>query len=159
MKKILLAVALLAGVATVSAQGKGKIGAGAFLNYGIEAERLGAGARLQYGVTDNIRLDANVTYFFPKNHASGFDVSLNAQYVIPFAEKFSAYPLAGVAFLGDRVSVAGVSSDTETRFGVNLGAGLGYNLTPSLSIGAEFKYIFVKNANTPVIGAGLTFSI
>lgn len=136
---------------------KGKIGVGATLNYLTEGEWLGAGAKLQYGVTNNIRLDANVTYYFPKYSTSAFDASLNAQYVIPVAEKFSIYPLAGLGIIGTRSS--GEGSETNTEFAINLGGGASYQLTPSLSIGAEAKYMLIKNFNTPVIGANVVFSI
>lgn len=158
MKKILLAVALLVGAATVSAQGKGKIGVGATLNYTTKSEMLGAGAKLQYGLTDNFRLDANVTYFFEKQNISAYDASLNLQYVLPVAQNFNIYPLAGVGIYGWRFT-AGPLTDSDTLFGVNLGGGVSYNLTPSLSIGAEAKYMIIKDFNTPVIGANVIFSI
>lgn len=159
MKKIILAACLLiAGASTAFAQKKGEFSLGGNVSYLSEAERFGIGAKARYSFTDNIRLEGGANYYFKKFETNLFDFSANLHYVFALPDNFSIYPLAGVSYLHQSAKLAGVTiSDGE--FGFNLGGGASYQLTPSVSVGAEVKYIFVKDANTPAISANVMFSL
>ena len=84
MKKILtLVCALVLGAGFASAQvHQGETAAGVNLVYGSEIESAGIGARFQYGVTDQLRAEVGLNYFFEKNHLSWWDVNINAHYLV-----------------------------------------------------------------------------
>jgi opacity protein-like surface antigen len=63
-----------------------------YSNYGI-------GAKFQYNVTKPIRLEGSFTYFLKKDLISMWDLSVNAHYLFPIADKLTVYPLAGLGLL------------------------------------------------------------
>lgn len=159
MKKLILAACLLvAGASTAFAQKKGEFSLGGNVSYLTEAERFGIGAKARYSFTDNIRLEAGANYYFKKFETNFYDFSANLHYVFALPDNFSIYPLAGVSYLHSSTKVLN-QTYTDGLFGFNFGGGASYHITPNVSVGAEVKYIFVKDANTPAISANVMFSL
>ena len=110
--------------------------------YQTEMKRFGIGAELRYDLPSNFRLAPDVMFFFPKDHNTGLDINVNAQYLLNIAdERFSLYPLAGINMSNNRFSYEGYSS-SNTDFGFNLGIGGEYNLDSKSFLSAEFRYTF-----------------
>lgn len=83
MKKILfLAVCFLMLVGNTYAQ-KGKQAIGFGLSYGTEIESVGLGLKYQYNITNPIRLEPSLNYFFENDNVSMLDVNLNFHYLFP----------------------------------------------------------------------------
>lgn len=158
MKKILLAVALLAGVTTVSAQDKGKLAVGATLGLHTEGSQLSIGAKARYGLAENIRLDGTLAYTLPQNNASAIEVSANAQYVFKLNEQLDFFPLAGLGYYRSSISILG-KSISSGNFITNVGAGVDYKLSPSTTIGLEAKYMIVSGFSTPALSANVMFKL
>lgn len=159
MKKLLLAACVLvAGATSAFAQKKGDIALGANVSYLTESSRVGFGGKAQYSLTDNFRLDGGITFFLPKEKVNTMEMALNAHYVIPVAESLSLYPLAGLNYLHTSATFGDITI-SQGKFGLNLGGGVSYKLSPSVAIGAEAKYILIENANTPSIGANIMFTL
>ncbi|GHT37224.1 hypothetical protein AGMMS49574_29800 [Bacteroidia bacterium] len=157
--KIYLSLACaLALVFSVSAQEKGDMAFGAHFAYGTgqSYNNMGLGALLQYHVSNPIRVEPSLTFYFPKDHVTILDVSLNAHYVVPIHEEFNVYPVAGVGVFSSRFSYDG-DSYGNTDFGINVGAGAEYIIDNSFKIKVEPKYAIINDWNRFVLTAGITF--
>lgn len=75
---------------------KGEKAVGVNLNFGTTASTVGLGAKFQYGITDAIRIEPSLTYYF--GNTGMFDVAVNAHYLFNVAPKINVYPLAGLGF-------------------------------------------------------------
>lgn len=185
MKKLFLVLCVaLIGMGSAFAQ-KGEQRVGLNLNYGTEISNVGLGAKYQYGITDAIRLEGSFDYFFKKDGASMWDINVNAHYLFPFAEKFAVYPLVGLTYANCKVSggwsndafsseeiqdmidagiiedaseVAGESESAhESKFGVNLGAGVQYAINDRWGVNFEVKYQLISDFDQAVFGIGATY--
>jgi opacity protein-like surface antigen len=107
-----------------------------------------------------LRLEGSFTYFFPKGASAsdGFasadvkwnmwDISVNAHWLFPIANKITVYPLAGLGILGvsggaeaDLGEWGSYSTSASTaNFGLNVGGGIDFGLTEKLFLNAEVKY-------------------
>ena len=182
MKKLFVLMSFIAlGMGSAFAQ-KGEKAVGVNLGYGTEISNLGIGAKFQYGITDAIRTESAFNYFLKKDGATMWDINVNAHYLFPVADKFNVYPLVGLTYANCKVGGwsyegltakeiqelidAGIiedasemtgSSGSEGRFGVNLGAGVQYDLSSKLAINFEVKYQLIKDFNQAVFGVGIAY--
>jgi outer membrane protein X len=130
---------------------KGEKAVGLNFGYGSEIKSPAIGVKFNYGITDQIRVSPSFNYFLEKNGLSGWEINADAHYLFNVAPKISVYPLAGLTFTGWTFDWGGMfegaesSSNTETRLGVNIGAGIGYQLTDNISIGLELKYSVISD--------------
>ena len=124
MKKFIIAASLIfLGLGSAFAQ-QGKQAVGGSLSYGTETESVGIGAKYQYNITNEIRIEPSMDYFFKHNGLSMFDINANVHYLVPIASNVKIYPLAGFTFTSwhqDLGIGAGFGASTS-KFGVNLGA-------------------------------------
>jgi outer membrane protein X len=129
-----------------------------YTNYGI-------GARYLYNITSPIRLDGSFTYFLKKNYISMWDLSVNAHWLFPVADKTTVYPLAGLGVFGSSVNipkteVAGITiggSSSASDLAFNLGGGIDQKLTDVLTLNAELKYKIVDQGSRFLISAGIIY--
>ena len=160
MKKILTLVCMLMlGMGFAQAQvHQGETAVGANIVYGTEIESMGLGARFQYGILDQLRAEVGFNGFFEHDHTSWWDVNLNAHYLLGlWNEQLYFYPLAGLNYTMTKVSINGVS-DEENHIGLNLGAGLEYELNEHLGANFEFRHTIVrKNCDQAIFGIGLNY--
>lgn len=153
MKKILMvACTMLFSVAMFAQQGEKSLGVN--LKLGLdEPKNTGIGIKGQYGFTDQIRGEASFNYFLKKNHVSMLDVNLNVHYIFTFGE-FGVYPLAGVTL--QSMNPDGGSS--ESKFGINVGAGAEYPITEKIKVNLEFTYkIASDNWDRSLMGLGVSY--
>jgi outer membrane protein X len=136
---------------------------------GEEFTNFGIGAKFQYNVMTHLRLEGSFTYFFPKTWGglaevklSMWDLSVNAHYLFPIAEKIKVYPLAGVGILGSKAIIAEGYIDTSTstsEFGFNLGGGIDVKLSQAFIFNAEVKYKIGGTWKRFLISAGIAYRI
>lgn len=140
---------------------KGKQAIGFGLSYGTEIETLGIGVKYQYNLTNPLRIEPSFNYFFENDNVSMLDLNVNFHYLCPIANNVKIYPLAGVTFtnwMWDGGEIWGVDfDDNETRFGVNLGAGLEFNLSHNWTMNMEFKYQLVDDFDQGVFNIGAAY--
>lgn len=154
MKKILaVVVAVIIGCSFAMAQ-KGQMAAGVNLLYGTEVNSVGLGVKFQYGILERLRGEGSFNYYFPNNGVHMWDLNANAHYLFPIAEKFKAYPLAGLTVVNKGYSKI---DDSITRFGLNLGGGCEYNVTHNITVNFEFKYSIVSTIDQAVLGLGAVY--
>lgn len=134
-------------------------------NYG----RFGISGQYRYYLSNVIRVAPDITFFFPKDKVTGLDINLNLHYVINMNEaRFTFYPLAGIGmqnnFYGKQTVIAAdgqpveTDSRSKTNLGVNLGAGITYNLTPRSYLNLEGKFMFGDQDNAVfMLGYGWRF--
>lgn len=149
----ILVAALVA--CSVNAQEKGDMAAGLNLSYGTKDgfSNFGIGAKFQYNLTDAFRIEPSATYFLKKDNVNMWDINANVHYLFHIGDSFVLYPLAGLTFVGWKVSWEGASV-SETKFGANLGAGAQYWLTSSFGLNFEAKYQIVSDIDRPVFSLG-----
>ena len=136
MKKLFFVICMmLMSVATFAQQGKMTVGIHG--DYMIDSPKnFGIGANVGYEVLNNVRGVAEFNYFFKKDYVSMWNVDVNAEYLFKAGDAFTISPLAGVSLLG--LSWEGGGSDSE--LGLNLGAGVEYQLSENLALKAEYNY-------------------
>lgn len=154
MNKKTLLVLLVALFATVGASAqKGDMSVGLNLGYGSEIESAALGVKFNYGLMDQIQLSPSFNYFFENDGISGWEINANAHYLFNIAPQVNVYPLAGLVltswsadFKYHNPYFGTVSIDhSETKFGLNLGGGINFRITPQFSAGVEVKYTIVSD--------------
>lgn len=167
-KAAVLIVVVLAMSVAASAQEKSDmaVGGNLVLGSGNSFTNYGIGAKFQYNVMTPLRLEGSFTYFLKKDYISMWDLSVNAHWLFPVADKVRVYPLAGLGILGTSVSVPEIDlgewgsvggSASTSEFGFNMGGGIDYNLTDRLILNAELKYKVGGDWNRLLVSAGLAY--
>ncbi len=155
MKRILLVLCVALLSIGASAQDKGDMAVGANFSYGTDISNPAIGVKAQYYILDRFRAEAAANYWFKKNDVTFFDINVNAHYLFNLNSTTYLYPLIGVSYLGYSSSVL----SNGGNFGGNVGAGIQYNLSSKIAIGAEMKYQFVKDYGQVVFSVGATYNL
>jgi len=112
----------------------------------------GIGAFGQYSLTDHWRLELEGIYHPMKDHVSDITVGLNVHYLFSLGEAIKIYPSVGYALAfvhSEAYTVTGKGgasqqiahdSKNETDGGIQVGAGIQYNLGSNVFIAGEYKY-------------------
>ena len=162
MKKLFLTLCIALCSMGASAQEQGEMAVGGSFNFNTDASMVGIGARYQYFFIDNLRGDAEFTFYFKKNGVSTFTLLASANYLIPIADQFAVYPIAGLGFARSSVSVdlpdthGGSISSSSTDFIGQFGAGAQYFFTDKIGANFEAKYQF-GNGGCFVLAAGILY--
>ena len=140
MKKVFFVICMmLMSVSTFAQQGKMTVGIHG--DYMIDSPKnFGIGANVGYEVINNVRGVAEFNYLFKKDYVSFWNVEVNAEYLFKLADSgFTLYPLVGIDLLGQSVDL-GNTTASDSKLGLNHGAGVEYQLMESLALKAEFNY-------------------
>ena len=109
-----------------------------------------AGIEFTYRFNRHLRLAPNVGYVFRHDNTDALMINLNAQVPIPIGQKWEIFPLAGINYSswnhhsGDTPGSHDDVGTRVSRFGINLGAGIGMAVTPTLGLGLTADYILIK---------------
>lgn len=110
-----------------------------------------AGMEFSYRFSRNFRLAPSVNYVFRHKSVDALMINLNAQVPFPFAGRWEAFPLAGINYSSwnyHNGATANNDHDVTTRvsrFGLNVGAGIGYAATPTLRLSLTADYVLIKH--------------
>jgi opacity protein-like surface antigen len=161
MKKLFITMCVALLSMNAQAQGKGDFAIGVHggasftkiklegLNIDETVTRGLAGAFAQYNFTNAFRAELEADYLFKKNHVSSILVGVNLHYLINISDEFKIYPLAGYALTFNHSEAYSVTqgngtishdSENDTDGGIQIGAGLQYNLGDNYFIKAEYKF-------------------
>ncbi len=162
MKKFFVAMFVAMLCMSAQAQEKGDVAIG--LRSGVNIATLkiagleedvtnfGIGAFGQYNLSDNWRLELEGIYHPMKNHVSDITVGLNVHYLFSLGEAIKIYPTLGYALAfvhSEAYTITGKGgesqqishdSENETDGGIQVGAGIQYNLGSNVFIAGEYKY-------------------
>ena len=154
MKKLIVLFSMMICVMGSAFAQKGIQAGGIHLTYGTEIESFGIGVKYQYNVTDNIRLEPSMNYFFENNGIDQFDLNANVHYLFPMASNIRVYPLAGLTFARWDF---GKAFDDVTRLGVNLGGGIETDIADNFMLNLELKYQFVSDFDQAIFKIGIAY--
>lgn len=162
MKKMIIAACMMiAGFSSAFAQ-QGKQAFGGSISYGTEIESVGIGAKYQYNITRAIRLEPSMNYFFENDGLSMFDINANVHYLVPIASNARLYPLFGFTYTNwnlDLGKVDGYDIDgSKSKFGVNLGAGMDFDLASNWTMNIEIKYQLISDFDQAVFNLGVAYN-
>lgn len=157
MKKLIVLFSMMFFIMGSAFAQKGIQAAGVHLTYGTEIESFGIGVKYQYNITDNIRLEPSMNYFFENKGVDQFDLNANAHYLIPLASNIRVYPLAGLTFARWDGKGNGFIDDDVTRLGVNAGGGAEMDITDKLMLNFELKYQFVSDFDQAIFNIGVAY--
>ena len=135
---------------------------GGNLSYGTEIESVGIGLKYQYNITDQIRIEPSMNYFFKNDGLSMFDINANIHYLFPIASNISLYPLAGFTYTNWHLDLGKAGdydvSGSDGKFGVNLGAGMEFDLDKSWSLNFDIKYQLISDLDQAVFNLGVAYN-
>jgi outer membrane protein X len=159
MKKFIVLFSMMFFIMGSAFAQKGIQAAGVHLSYGTEIESFGIGIKYQYNITDNIRLEPSMNYFFENNGIDQFDINANAHYLFPMASNVRIYPLAGLTFARWSFPqlIGGKFSNDATRLGINFGGGAEMDITDKLMLNFELKYQFVNDFDQTIFNFGIAY--
>lgn len=158
MKKIICAIALAVMTAVgASAQSRDmavgiNLGVAPVLEKGIDLNNFGLGAKFQYNITANVRLEADVDYWFKSKGLGVFDIMANAHYLFNIGDNFRIYPIVGIGYAYLHSSFDGLN-----RFAFNLGAGAEYDITNHIAACLELKYQYMSDFQRLPISVGVAY--
>ena len=159
MKKFIVLFSMMFFIMGSAFAQKGIQAAGVHLSYGTKIESFGIGIKYQYNITDNIRLEPSMNYFFENNGIDQFDINANAHYLFPMASNVRIYPLAGLTFARWSFPqlIGGKFSNDATRLGINFGGGAEMDITDKLMLNFELKYQFVNDFDQAIFNFGIAY--
>ncbi len=155
MKKLFLAIVVcLLGVVGAQAQ-EGKWGVGLNLGYGTNV--LGGqgflGGRVLYDIDPRFDVVGSFNRYFKEHGVKMWDVNADFHWNVYRQELFEVYPLVGLTLLHGKAG-----SYKDNWFGVNLGAGIMFNINDRWKIGAEMKGQIMSDSQfVPMISAMYRF--
>lgn len=167
LKSTFLGVIVSLGFA-FSAQAQENTRIGGFLAYGTEIENIGIGANAEFPIMENLTISPSFIYYLPKKEymvrVNWFEVNANANYYFVNQDNMSVYALGGLSYNSVKVSfdddygIFGNYSDSDGRFGLNLGGGINFKIGGNITPFAELKYVIIDGGQL-VAGAGVKFNI
>lgn len=179
MKKLTLtaSIAMILILGTISASAQTETRIGALVAYGTEIENIGIGANAEFPITEKLTVSPSFIYFLPKDEfgikVNWFEVNANANYYFLQEETISIYGLAGLNYTNVKTTFDGFDDlgefgemfdfgeegeISDGRFGLNLGAGINYIMSGSITPFAELKYVIIDGSQL-VIAAGVRFDL
>ena len=129
---------MLISAASFAQQGKMTVGIhGAYI---IDSpHNFGLGANIGYEFIDNLRGVAEFDYYFKKDYVSFWEVDANVEYLFRLSGgKVALYPLIGLNVLGQ--SVGDTQTVSDSKLGMNIGAGVEIPVSSSIALKAEYNY-------------------
>ncbi|MCM1029006.1 MAG: porin family protein [Pseudoflavonifractor sp.] len=166
MKKIFLAMLMAVIGLCASAQEAGDMAAGLNIGFapctesGADLTNFGLGAKFQYNITDPIRLEADMEYWFKAKHTHQFDITVNGHYLFTVADGLRLYPLVGLGYahVGFGVTYEGIKySDGMDKFLLNFGVGGEYDITDNLALGMEIKLQYIQDFTRVPVQFGIAY--
>ena len=141
------------------------LGVAPCLESGAKVTNFGIGAKFQYNVTNPIRLEADVDYWFKNKGMDVFDITANVHYLFNVGNKLKVYPLVGIGYARIGGSLEFDDPDYKdyddeasiSKFLFNVGAGVEYPISSKLSVGAEIKYQYIQYFSRLPINIGITY--
>lgn len=140
---------------------------GGLLGYGTEIENLGIGITAEFPIGDSKFVAApNFMFYFPKEQyavkTSIWEINANANYHFFTNETVSTYGVAGLNYTHVKVKADfgnfGEISASDGKVGLNLGAGVNFDIAKSFLPFAELKYT-ISDFDQLVLAAGLKFNL
>ncbi|MDE6443700.1 MAG: porin family protein [Muribaculaceae bacterium] len=162
MKKLLLSCAAVALGSTAAFAGNNmgigiNLGAAPVIEGSHSPTNFIIGAKYQYNVTKLIRLEAAADFGLKDKGTSTFNAMANVHFMIPVANQFYMYPLAGIGYGHLSQDVGNHVNAGYDKFAFNIGVGAEYEITRNFGVNFEFKYQYMADYNRLPILVGATY--
>lgn len=175
MKKIMIMALMLIGFGiSASAQ---NFGLGVNLGYGSEISKPSFGVKALYDINESFTLAPSFNFYLPETMEEGYydgvhaesklkcwDVNVDLHWNCYDADMYQLYPIAGISYFNVKAeaeaSAGGYDvnvSESEGKFGVNLGFGGQLYLTENWLVSAEVKYQIISDFNQFVPSLSLMY--
>lgn len=156
MKKLLLSLGIMLSCSGAFAQ-SGKIELGAKLNYGFSEPTWSMGLVGRYNIDNHFRVEGAVNYY-PKNEnkLEEWDANANLHYIFHVTERFKLYPIGGLCIASFNQDVKDGSLG-DTKVGMNIGAGLQFNIMSDLHLNAETYYNCINKYDRAITNVSLVY--
>lgn len=159
LKSLIVAVvAFVASAVTMSASaqsggslGNGELEVGGKINiYSRWDSAVGIGVYGRLGLTENLRVEPSFLYYC--NKGASIEIAGDLHYVVDVTDQFEFYPLVGLT----------LNDPYKFGVGLNLGAGMGFNITDNWGADFGLKWIlqsqkYIKNPVVLSFGLGYKF--
>ena len=133
----------------------GKWGIGLTLGYGTKASQAFLGGRLLYDISDQFDVVGSFNHYFKDGELKTWDINADFHWNVIRHDVFEFYPLVGLTLLHQKI---GIIDYKDNFFGVNLGAGIMFNLTDHWKVGVEAKGQIMSDSQfVPMISAMYRF--
>lgn len=148
MKKYFLVIAMfIASVATFAQDNKW--GVGLNIGYGTDISKPFLGVKGHYDMTEAFTVAASFNHYF-KETMEGWDlkywdINADVHWNVLRREMFKLYPLVGLTYLHMKASDED-DSESDGKFGANVGVGTQIDLGANWGIGVEAKYQIIDGA-------------
>ena len=131
----------------INAQKEKSFGVSAGIGFSDEIDFAKVGVEFNMDINEHFRFSPSADFYL----SSSSCVSLNGDfsYLIKSSEKFEIFPIVGVAYITDEFDLS------FDRVGLNVGAGVQYDLSNNFALNAKAKYQVVKSQDNVVIGVGV----
>ncbi|MBJ2173988.1 outer membrane beta-barrel protein [Aureibaculum sp. A20] len=169
IKKLVLTIALIGSISSVSAQ----FSVGGGLGYNDKINAPGLVVKAEVEIMENIAISPSISYFSGSAaRLSGSDyknnlfaVDVNGHYKIEIMmDELDVYPLAGLNYSSYKNGAnvyfdeSGFSQSTGNALGLNIGGGGRWSFSDQLSVFAELKYT-ISDFSQVVLGAGILYEL
>lgn len=162
MKKLFFVFVMLCVAAVTGVAQEAKWGVGINVGYGTDVSKAFLGARGQYDITEAFTVAASFNHYFKETvdlgsyDAPGFegslkcwDINADLHWNVYHNDVFKFYPLVGLTYLHAKGSVEaeGVTiSNSDGKFGVNIGVGVQFDFAANWAVGVEAKYQIIDGS-------------
>lgn len=155
MKKFFVTMLMCLMVSAALWAQDGKWGVGLNLGYGTGISKGLLGGRVLYDIDDRFDVVGSFNRYFKKGEWKCWDINADFHWNVYHHELFEVYPLVGISFYHEKFSPLDYN---ELFFGVNLGAGIMFDITENWKIGAEMRGQIMSNSQfVPLVTAMYRF--
>lgn len=153
MKKLLSFSIILLFSFGISATAQAQWSAGGGLAYGSEVSEIGLQLNGVYEIDEDWRGSADFIYYFVSGNLSISELNFNAHFVFHDEDELTAYAIGGINYLRVSSDFNGFGSASSSEIGLNIGAGLEYELDFG-NLFAEAKFA-ISSFDQLVIASGV----
>lgn len=124
---------------------------GLMLGYGSKIEQIGIGANAEFELSEKLKIAPGFLYYFTENYeyvkTNLWELNGNLNYYFIDSNEMGVYGIGGLNYTHTSVKtdnpfgIGGNGKYSDSSIGLNLGAGLNYNITERLSPYAELKFV------------------
>lgn len=140
MKKLGVALAFI--VCMIASYDSNAQKIGVMLGYGTEVEQLGLGVNGEFNINSKVSISPSFVYWFPNDPLKFWEFNANVNYYFTKAGSADFYGLAGInLFTVKYDGSVNIEDDSSSEVGLNLGAGVNFNIGKSWEPFTEVKFV------------------
>ena len=172
MKKLILLAFMLISISVTALAQTTNVGIGLNLGYGNEVSKPSVGMKMLFDISEEFTIAPSFNYYFEdkfellgvETKLACWDLNADIHWNFYSKENYKLYPLVGLSYFNVKAK-AGANigsfdvdvSESEGKFGLNLGFGGQLSLSENLIASAEVKYQIISDFNQFVPSVSLIY--